>query len=1000
MKRNLSLRSALKVALRVGVSAAAVAALPLQISYAASNDGSLVGRITASDQSSLDGISITVRNPETGFTRTVKAESDGSYRFPFLPVGKYIVEGTRNGATLGKLAEVTVGLGTATTADVTVNISNLEEVFVVGTRVVRAVDVRSTESATNLTREDLERLPVDRDIQSVALLAPGLSKGDAGLCSGGNCGVSFGGSSIAENTIYINGLNVTDFYNRVGSSSVPYAFYKEFQVKTGGYSVEFGRTTGGVINAVTRSGTNEFEYGTEVAWKPHSLQSSKKDRYNPDGTQRIIGSYDQYDSTSATFYASGPIVKDKLFFFALYEARDYQPENTNDAGGTLYKAKEDSGFWGAKIDWQINDKNLLELLAFSDENEEVRNAYSFDFVSGGQGPYQQTRYTNNGGLNWSATYTAYLTDNFSAKALYGENNREFSRFSQNDLECNRVRNQRVTPARDLGCTESGSVTARDDTREAARLDFEWVLGAHQLRFGLDHETNTSQYEQYYPGPDRLLYEIYRTNAPTTIEGVALPSGTEYVRTRQNEVDGEFETLNSAYYLEDNWQVTPSLLLNAGLRVEAFDNKNSDGDSYIKMDNMVAPRFGFSWDVKGDSRSKLFGNAGRYFLPVANVINIKQAGGFLDRRVYYYFGGLESFDYNGATKQRPILGAQFAVDDSQGDGTVGDLRGEVDADMDPVYQDELILGFQSMIDDKWSWGVRGIYRKLNNAIDDMEITSTGIICGGEPVEAGYVMANPGRPVTIYSDTNCDGESDGWVTIDTSRAGWAMYDDDGNYVGEVGYSKPKRNYKAIEFMIDRAWDDQWSFNAVYTLSYSKGNAEGPINSDTDFGDTGRTEAFDNPWVNYGSYGYLPNDHRHQLKVRGSYALGEHWEVGGTLTAQSGRPINATGECNPYDDTCFFSFYVFNDDTGQFEQRPRGSAGRTPWIFDLGANVTYRHAFSAANLKVTLAVYNLLNQQRVMEVDEELGSTGVDRNQFYGFGTGYQAPRYAFLTLKLDF
>ena len=104
------------------------------------------------------------------------------------------------------------------------------------------------------------------------------------MCAAGNCGVSFGGSSIAENTVYINGLNVTDFYNRVGSSTVPYSFYKEFQVKTGGYSVEFGRTTGGVINAVTRSGTNEFEFGTEVVWEPSSLQSSKTDRFNRDGS--------------------------------------------------------------------------------------------------------------------------------------------------------------------------------------------------------------------------------------------------------------------------------------------------------------------------------------------------------------------------------------------------------------------------------------------------------------------------------------------------------------------------------------------------------------------------------------------------------------------------------------------------------------------------------------------------------------------------------------------
>ena len=88
---------------------------------------------------------------------------------------------------------------------------------------------------------------MERDPLAVALLAPGLVKGEFG-------GVSFGGSSVAENSVYINGLNVTDFYNRVGFSSVPFSFYKEFQVKTGGYSVEFGRTTGGVINAVTQIG--------------------------------------------------------------------------------------------------------------------------------------------------------------------------------------------------------------------------------------------------------------------------------------------------------------------------------------------------------------------------------------------------------------------------------------------------------------------------------------------------------------------------------------------------------------------------------------------------------------------------------------------------------------------------------------------------------------------------------------------------------------------------
>jgi hypothetical protein len=1000
----------LKAAMYVAMGMSLAAALPMSAAYAGSGDGSLVGRLTDASNKPLADAEVTVRNPQTGFTRTVKVDVDGSYRFPFLPVGKYQVDATRKGAVLGKLAEVTVSLGNATTADVTVGAVTMEEIQVLGTRIVTAVDVKSTESATNVTREELDRLPVQRDIMSVALLAPGLTKGDDDLCLTGICGVSFGGSSIAENSVYINGLNVTDFYNRVGSSSVPYAFYKEFQVKSGGYSVEFGRTTGGVINAVTRSGTNEFEFGTEVTWEPHSLQSSKRNHFDLAGEPQVIGSYDEYDQTTATVYASGPIVRDKLFFFGLYEARDYQPVNTSDEADTFFDAKEDNGFWGAKIDWQINDRHLLELLAFSDKNDRTTRIDDFDLSSGSRTGFVDREFRNNGGLNWAATYTGYLTEGLSMKVMYGENEREFSRLAGNDIECTRIRDFRDDGNEDLGCSRTSNVTERTDTREAARLDFEWELGAHLLRFGLDHETNTSAHEQFYPGPERLVYEINTADSPTLDNGGVLPPGvTEYVRTRTNEVDGEFESINSAYYLEDNWSVTDSLVLNGGLRLEAFDNRNSDGDSYIKIDDMLSPRVGFSWDVKGDNRTKLFGNAGRYFLPVANVINIKQAGGFLDRRTFYVFEGLEEFEHNGQIYQRPILGEQIGpVDDSQGDGTVGDLRGEVDADMDPVYQDELILGFQSMIDDKWSWGVRGIYRKLHNAIDDMEITSNGTLCGGEPTGAGFVMGNPGENLTIFTDTNCDGENDAFVTIDTSKAGWAMFDRDGNYVGDRGFLKPKRSYSALEFMIDRAWDDRWAFNATYTLSFSRGNAEGPVNSDTNFADAGRTEAFDDPWVNYGANGYLPNDRRHSIKMRGSYAFNDNWSVGATLSALSGRPISAFGEGNPFDSTEYQSFFIcvancdavsFADRT--YELRTRGSEGRTPWQFDLGANVTFDHAFSVTNLQVKLAVYNLLNQQRATAVDETLVTTDPDLTHTdYRLGTDYQAPRYALLTVKLDF
>ena len=988
-----SKRNMRKRALCMAMGLCLVSMASLQV-HAANTDGSVVGRADP-------GAQVTVTSPDTGFTRTVTADANGNYRFPFLPVGNYTLQTNKDGVT-GQQVPIVVSLGNATTVNVGSDATNLGVIEVVGSRVINAVDVTSTESATNVTREELSRLPVERDVLSVAMLAPGLTKGEFG-------GVSFGGSSVAENSVYINGLNVTDFYNRVGFSSVPFSFYKEFQVKTGGYSVEFGRTTGGVINAVTRSGTNEFKYGAEAVWEPSFLQTKGSDHYDADGNPYYIASHDEYDSSSLNVYASGPIIRDRLFFFALYEARDYQPINTTSTGNRINEGDSDDGFWGGKLDWQINDSNLVEFLAFSDKNSTATDVYGFEVPAGDKGDFQNTQYLDNGGKNWSLTYTSYLTDNFSLKAMYGENERKFSQSSLNDVNCNRIRDLRDVGDGDIGCTSSSTIADRLDNREAARLDMEWTLGDHLLRFGLDHEVNTSKHAQFYPGENRLLYEIRDTSPGSQLENDGIvPAGVDaYVRTRTNEVDGEFESTNSAYYVEDNWSVTDNLILNLGVRVEGFDNKNSDGESYIKIDDMVSPRFGFSWDMNGDGGTKLFGNIGRYFLPVANVINIKQAGAFLDNRNYYVFDGLEDFEYNDVIYQRPILGDQIGGVYSQGDGTVGDLRGEVDADMDPVYQDELILGFQSMINDKWSWGVRAIYRKLHNAIDDLELTSNGILCDGEPGSIGYIMGNPGKNATVYTDTNCDGESDAYVTIDTSKAGWALYDDDGNYVGETGWVTPKRTYKALEFVIDRAWDERWAINASYTLAYNKGNAEGPVNSDTDFADAGRTENFDDPWVNYGGYGYLPNDRRHQFKFRGTYAFSDNWQVGATLNVQSGRPVNAFGVGNPFDSTNYHSNYICVDRCTGFPASERvyiparrGAGGKLPWTYDLGANVTYLRSFGDTNLRVKLAVYNLLNQERVIEVDDELEPEIGFINPTYRQGTGYQSPRYAQLTVSLDF
>lgn len=1019
-KRNLHKRA---LCMAMGACLASMASLPVM---AQSSSGAVAGRAEA-------GARITATNPSTGFTRTVTAGADGSYRLPLLPPGDYTVQ-----AEGGQPVPVTVTLGNATNVNLTSAATELTTVEVIGSRVINAVDVTSTESATNITAEEIQRMPVERNVSSVAMLAPGVAQGTSKFGGRSFAGISFGGSSVAENAFYVNGLNVTDFYNRIGFSEAPFDFYDEFQVKTGGYSVEFGRTTGGVVNTLARSGTNEFHYGTKLVWGPRDWESSARDSYyiNPDTGEReryLTRSRDSTDSTRLNLWASGPIIKDRLFFFAMYEGRKVEPENTDNLGAVFNRGESDDGFWGVNFDWQITDNNLLNLMAFSNENRTDTTTYDYDFDTDTVGDALSDSYAESGGRNWALTWTSYLTDSLSMKLMHGRMERTSVTGSPNDVDCNSVSAGAGAPDAGvpLGCTNNLSIYDRADERKQTRADFEWNLGDHLLRFGYDSEVNTSDLSQGYSGPGGVAYLVNPTTPGAQIPdaGIVPPGYFAFVRARRYELFGNFESNNKAYYIEDNWSVTDNFLLNLGLRYEEFDNKDAQGRTYIEMADMIAPRVGFSWDFKGDGTTKLFGNAGRYFLPVANVINIKQGGALLDERTFYGFDGWEIRERDGIQYAVPILGPQFGFSNDQGDGTVGDLRAEVDNDMDPVYQDELILGFQQILSPAWSWGVRGIYRKLNNAIDDINITATH--CGR--VSSSWVMANPGEDVTIYGDTDCDGVDDGYLTIDTSQAGYWTEND--NYVynaaegeweyvnstggAQRGWVKPERTYKALELQIDRAWDDKWAFNASYTLSWSEGNAEGPVNTDTNFGDTGRTENFDDPFVNFRGNGPLANDHRHQIKLRGAYAFTDNWRVGATLDARSGGPITAMGVGNPYNWKSYHSYFIcaenctpeqaFPDphdgDTWStsdrvFEHSPRGGEGRMPWIIDFGLSLAYERDFGPAQFAAKLAVYNIFNRQEPVWVYQVLEPGVGDRYALFGHERFLQAPRYGQLTLSLNF
>ena len=1013
MSRRLHLRKT-ALAFATGLCLSTLAIAP---ALAQSATGAVAGRATSGDE-------IVVTNVATGATRTVTAGGDGGYRLAQLPVGDYRLQVRRGGQDVGSAHAVVVSLGGTTNVNLggDGSVTNLAAVEVVGSAVINRVDVYSTETATNVTREEIARIPVDQTLGSVALLAPGVIGGNSSFG-----GISFGGSSVAENSVFVNGLNVTDFYRRQSFSAAPFAFYEEFQVKTGGYSVEFGRSTGGVINAVTRRGTNEFKAGLEMTFEPQAWRAQADDHAfqdvdangNPVPVLYRV-SQDRQSFLKANLWASGPLVKDKLFLFAMYERRENDSGFTNSIGSTWSNADSGNGFWGTKLDWQINDDHLLELLAFSDEGETLTSAYAYDFDNEVRGAKTGDSTSQGGGKNGSITYTGHFGQNFVAKAMFGVNRSRSLVFSPADEACsqvlidssyNGVYTSMGKPPVSCHPSSSASVVDHHDERRVGRLDFEWSLGDHLLRFGLDREEMTTDRTTEYPGPTGMRYTVYSRAPGTPLDnGATVPAGVNAILMGRRRIDGgTFETVANAWYLEDVWNVTPTFLLNLGVRVDSFQNKTAAGGSFIKMDKLVSPRLGFSWDMRGDGTTKVFGNAGRYYLPVTNNINYTFAGGLIDERTFYVLDGWrqETNPITGAPYQAPIIGAQIGPVDDQFNVSAGDLRQSVDQDLQAVYQDEFILGFQKMINQAWSWGINATYRNMHRALDDMRINA---LCG---VRHGnlWPIANPGDKLTLWGTKAMGCAEDGWVTIDTSREGYMTAGS--NRI--IGYAKPERTYKAIEFQVDRAWDDHWAFNASYLWSKSDGNHEGPVNSDTNYGDTGMVQHWDHP-ANNERYGVLFNDHTHQIKLRGTYKLNEMWSFGATFTALSGGPITAFGVTWPDENLAVASYtsegsgggtgwLCVQNCSGPWQQRVyeysgRGAYGRMPWTYNLGANVTWTLPVQDVDLKVRLSVFNLLDGQETINVRGRYEKApGVVRPTF-GTGTRWQSPRYAQLVMTWNF
>ena len=281
----------------------------------AQTGGSISGTVHDSNGGALPGVTVQAKSSAAQGVRTAISDESGIYRLPLLPPGAYTLTFSLSGFANLARPNVPVALGRDTTIDATMKIAQSEEVTVSAAAPV--LDTGSNTTGETLGQRAIASLPTGRNYSSIAQVTPGVSS-DANPSASNVTGVygstiSVYGSSGAENAFFIDGVNTTNAEYGFQGKELNFEFIQEVDVKTGGYEAEYGRSTGGIINVITKSGGNEFRGDVFGYYDNDSLQNNAKRVVSTGGTQTGFTRKDYGVDVG------GYVLRDRLWFFGAYD---------------------------------------------------------------------------------------------------------------------------------------------------------------------------------------------------------------------------------------------------------------------------------------------------------------------------------------------------------------------------------------------------------------------------------------------------------------------------------------------------------------------------------------------------------------------------------------------------------------------------------------------------------------------------------------------------------
>jgi hypothetical protein len=1062
--------------------------------------GAISGIVVDSSDSAIPGAVVNLAGP-TG-SKSAITNDQGNFTFLTLTPGVYDVRVQKTGFKVAEVKGVDVQVNRTSSVRLILEVGNVSETVEVSESAV-SVDTSSTAVSSNISETLYQNIPLGRDISATFYLAPGAVSG----LGTGVSNPSISGGSGLENQYVADGVSLNDpafgglgvfsrSYGALGSG-INMSFVEEVQVKTAGFEPQYGQSTGGVVQIVTKSGSKDYHgvIGGFVAPSAFSGGFVNADDFRPlnlVGRQLPITRYEGDGELGGPV----PFFKKHLFFFGAFNptyTHDYLAPASNSGLFALYPEidrQTNTLDYAGKLTFRINDSHSVESSIFGDPTHTNHSLWGGSLAAANTLGYSALDY---GTRSWATRYNGTLSPTWLVDVSFNWN---WNRFNENaSSNVSQIVDQTQTAglpgqagqfvAQGLGFSEPYDANTKSiavDTSKQVHF-----LGHHTFSLGYLHQAPHYNDIISYTGG---FFTVPATNATGGDPGSGVAAGQQsnaafelqlaanvpggsgctlcplmnvpgYATPQAvvlDQVRGRFDGgitashgLYQAGYVNDSWQMSRNITIGMGAR---WEQQRMDGNSaHAFFGNMWSPRIGITVDPKGDRKSKIYANFGRYAYSLPLDLAVRELSNEEDFDNAYWapqsdasgnvvlnsagtvnFVGDADHLLNKATGGIP-LGVNVGVV-SGGEPFVPGIRME--------YNDELTVGAEHEFRGGIVLSARYIDRRLKRVVEDevgqsVEQLTALAFNGGS---YSYVIGNPSKKQDIFVNPNeitwapgaatpagcfdSNGNETPFVAPDMQNTfgtivGSACFpstnlnpwtDSSGNVLagalfgGEYqpdgkpdGYADPHRVYQAVEIEVNKAFSHNWQLFANWRIARLFGNYEGTFRNDNGQSDPGISSLYDLTVGDLGllgqqqADGYLNTDRRHVINVYASYAVDRTFLKGlvlGTgIRAQSGIPLTTLAAQEIY------------GNQGEVPLFGRGDLGRSPFTGTVDAHVEYPFRISEKlKLKVGMDLFNIADCRRSILTNQFVDLGFGQPNKDFQLPVTFVAPFSARMSVRLVF